>query len=294
MDIITAAIDSVRFGRANARRITGSGAWGLRFPPIAVLGFHVLLRGEGWLITADAAPAPLRPGDMIFTAALTEHGLAHAPCRLDELPQFALDHQPEPTGTADFEFLCGAYSVDGRPPALLRQMPGVTALTPDYDRHPGLRALVDMLVADYDARGPEAGRAALVDLMIVHALRHLQERGLPTVVEPGIARALHEIHERPERPWTVRELSQVAGMSPTSFARRFGAAVGTSPMAYLTDWRLSTGARLLRQTGTPLAGIARRVGYATEFGFAAAFRRHYGIPPGRFRARADAPAHSPS
>jgi AraC-like DNA-binding protein len=56
-------------------------------------------------------------------------------------------------------------------------------------------------------------------------------------------------------------------------------------MAYLTDWRLSTGARLLRQTGTPLAGIARRVGYATEFGFAAAFRRRYGVPPGRFRAQ---------
>jgi AraC-like DNA-binding protein len=55
-------------------------------------------------------------------------------------------------------------------------------------------------------------------------------------------------------------------------------------MAYLADWRLSTGARLLRQTPTPLAGIARRVGYASEFGFAAAFRCRYGIAPGRFRA----------
>ncbi|MCO1656480.1 AraC family transcriptional regulator [Pseudonocardia humida] len=288
MDVITAAIDSVRFGRANARRITESGAWGVRFPPIAVLGFHVLLRGEGWLITADDAPAALRPGDMIFTAALTEHGLAHAPCRLEELPEFGFDHVPEPEGTADFEFLCGAYTLDGRPPALLQRLPGVVALSPDHDRNPGLRALVDMLSADFAApapEGPEAGRAALVDLMIVHALRHLQEQGWVIGAEPGIAEALHAIHERPERPWTVQQLSAVAGMSRTSFARRFTAAVGAPPMAYLTDWRLSTGARLLRQTPTPLAGIARRVGYASEFGFAAAFRRRYGIAPGRFRAR---------
>ncbi|WP_035855521.1 AraC family transcriptional regulator [Cryptosporangium arvum] len=285
MDMITAAIDSVRSGRARARRITGSGAWKVRFPPIATLGFHVLLRGESWLIPADEDPVALRPGDMIFTAALTEHGLAHAPHRLDELPPFAFDHRPEPAGTADFEFLCGTYALEGRPPALLRQLPGVVALSPDYDGNPGLRTLVDMLVAEYEARGPEAGRAALVDLLIVYALRHLQEQGVPLAVEPGIAEALHGIHERPEHPWTVRELSEVAGMSRTSFARRFAAAVGTSPMAYLTDWRLSTGARLLRQTGTPLAGIARRVGYATEFGFAAAFRRRYGVPPGRFRAQ---------
>lgn len=286
MDVITAAIDSVRSGRANARRITASGTWSVRFPPIAALGFHVLLRGEGWLITADDAPVVVRPGDVIFTAAFTEHGLAHAPRRLAELREFAFDHVPAPEGTADVEFLCGAYTHDGRPTALLQRLPGVVALTPDHDRGPGLRALVDMLSADLAGpSGPGAGRAALVDLVIVHALRHLQEQGWVIGAEPGIAAALHAIHERPERPWTVQQLSAVAGMSRTSFARRFTAAVGAPPMAYLTDWRLSTGARLLQQTPMPLAGIARRVGYASEFGFAAAFRRRYGIAPGRFRAR---------
>ncbi|MFG1922751.1 AraC family transcriptional regulator [Cryptosporangium sp. NPDC048952] len=286
MDMITAAIDSVRIGRAKARRITSSGAWGIRFPPIAVLGFHVLLRGEGWLVTADDAPVRVRPGDMIFTAALAEHGLAHAPCRLDELPVFDVDHRPEPEGAADFEFLCGAYALDGRPPALLQRLPGLVALTPDHAANPGLRALVEMLVADFTGAGSDAGRAALVDLLIVHALRQLEEQGWALGAEPGIAEALHAIHAAPERPWTVPQLSDVAGMSRTSFARRFTAAVGVPPMAYLTDWRLSTGARLLRQTSTPLAGIARRVGYATEFGFAAAFRRRYGIAPGRFRSQA--------
>ncbi|MFI5842566.1 helix-turn-helix domain-containing protein [Catenuloplanes sp. NPDC051500] len=42
----------------------------------------------------------------------------------------------------------------------------------------------------------------------------------------------------------------------------------------------------LRETDVPLAAIARRVGYSTEFAFGAAFRREYGIAPGRFRADA--------
>ncbi|MGI3199186.1 helix-turn-helix transcriptional regulator [Streptomyces sp. GLT-R25] len=59
--------------------------------------------------------------------------------------------------------------------------------------------------------------------------------------------------------------------------------VGKPPMTYLTGRRLSHGARLLRETKAPLATIARQVGYSTEFAFGAAFRREYGISPGRFR-----------
>ena len=38
--------------------------------------------------------------------------------------------------------------------------------------------------------------------------------------------------------------------------------------------------------GTGLAAVARSLGYASEFSFAAAFKRHHGIAPGRWRATA--------
>jgi AraC-like DNA-binding protein len=81
----------------------------------------------------------------------------------------------------------------------------------------------------------------------------------------------------------VSQLSEHAGMSRAAFTRRFTSVVGRPPMAYLTAWRLNSAARLLRHSDAPLAAIARQVGYATEFAFAAAFRREYGLPPGRFR-----------
>ncbi|MFG1606799.1 AraC family transcriptional regulator [Actinoplanes sp. NPDC049265] len=282
--MISAALGSVRLDPAKGRRIRQSGAWGVRLPPIAALGFHVLLAGEGWLITAADEPVRVRPGDVVFTAAGTEHGLARTPCRLAELPPIELGDRPVADEPCDFEFLCGSYSMrPGQTPAFLRRLPGVVALTPRDD--PTLTALVEMLRADLTSpgAGTEAGRSALVDLMIVHILRQMRDEW-PLAADPRIADALHEIHGRPERPWTVTQLSGVARMSRTSFARRFTNEVGVPPMTYLTDWRLSSGARLLRQTSDPLASIARRVGYSTEFAFAAAFRRRYGLPPGRFRS----------
>jgi AraC-like DNA-binding protein len=56
-------------------------------------------------------------------------------------------------------------------------------------------------------------------------------------------------------------------------------------MAYLTWWRMTTAARLLRDTGLPLPRIARQVGYGSPFAFSHAFKRHFGITPGRYRCR---------
>jgi hypothetical protein len=47
-------------------------------------------------------------------------------------------------------------------------------------------------------------------------------------------------------------------MSRTAFTKRFTVLVGKPPMTYLTGWRLTSGARLLRATNAPLTAIARR------------------------------------
>ncbi|WP_157408737.1 AraC family transcriptional regulator [Actinoplanes sp. N902-109] len=284
--MITAVTDSVRVTRAHGRRITESGEWGMSFTPIAVLGVHVLLRGSGWLVTADRPPVEVRPGDVVLVAAGAEHGLASSPVPLAGLPPFELAHVPEPPGAADFEFLCGAYPmVNGRVPQLVRQLPPVLAVTPDYERDPELRVVIDMLRTDLaePGAGTETVRAALIDLLLVHVLRCVRPEEWPATTAPGVASALREIHDQPHRAWTVDRLSAVAGMSRTTFTRQFTAAVGMPPMSYLLDWRLTAAARLLQRSPAPLAAVARQVGYATEYGFATAFRRKYGISPGRFR-----------
>jgi AraC-like DNA-binding protein len=77
-----------------------------------------------------------------------------------------------------------------------------------------------------------------------------------------------------------------AGVFRPTLARRFTTLVGRPPMAYLTWWRLTLAAALLRDTPDPLAVIARRVGYGTPYAFSHAFNREFGATPGRYRAEA--------
>jgi AraC-like DNA-binding protein len=67
-------------------------------------------------------------------------------------------------------------------------------------------------------------------------------------------------------------------------AAAFAALIGQPPLTYLTWWRMTTAARLLHETDTPLRIIAARAGYSAEIAFAAAFERHYGHTPGTLPA----------
>jgi AraC-like DNA-binding protein len=56
-------------------------------------------------------------------------------------------------------------------------------------------------------------------------------------------------------------------------------------MTYLTRWRLQLGAQMLGSTSYPVAQIAAEVGYESEAAFNRAFKREFGAPPARFRAK---------
>ncbi|WP_239164875.1 AraC family transcriptional regulator [Actinoplanes palleronii] len=288
--MISEVIGSVRAGNVGARPVHASGAWGMRYDAFAGSGFHILTRGDAWLITRNEEPVALTAGDVVLSPSGAAHGLSHAPCGFGELPPAVMAVEPPPVEPSDVEFLCGAYRLDrGRAHHYLRAMPDVVAVSPDYDRHPELRSLIGLLGADTaaDRPGTRATRSALLDLLLVHVLRlWLEDEGgvtWPALDDPVVSPVLREMHASPEKPWTVQRLSASSGLSRTAFTRRFTAVVGEPPMTYLMNWRLDRGARLLRETSSPLATIARQVGYATEFAFAGAFRREYGVSPGRFR-----------
>ncbi|MCA2212123.1 AraC family transcriptional regulator [Jidongwangia harbinensis] len=290
--MIGQAVASLRAGRGTVRRFRRSGAWGIGYAGLTGSGFHLILRGTAWLISADAPPVALRPGDVVLITSGADHGLSAAPARLRDLPPVALGLDPPEPGPADVEFLCGAYRLERGPahPALAA-LPDPIVVPADGDQPERLRALADLFDADGLRSGPGAGVTwpALLDLMLVHALRRWlarrPEHGRLMMTDPAVAVALRAIHDSPQTRWTVTQLGHRAGLSRAAFTRRFTASVGEPPMRYLTGWRLNCAARLLRDTGEPLAAIARQVGYATEYAFAAAFRREFGTAPGRFRER---------
>ena len=69
----------------------------------------------------------------------------------------------------------------------------------------------------------------------------------------------------------VDELARHAAMSPRTFARRFRAATGTTPAAWLARQRLQRARELLEGSDLPIESVAREVGY----GSAAVLRAHF-------------------
>jgi AraC-like DNA-binding protein len=94
---------------------------------------------------------------------------------------------------------------------------------------------------------------------------------------------LNALHKNPAHAWTLDELARTAGSSRSVLAERFQQLVGSSPMQYLTQWRMLLAANLLCRSNAPLANIAENVGYQTDTAFSRAFRREYGAPPAAWR-----------
>lgn len=107
----------------------------------------------------------------------------------------------------------------------------------------------------------------------------------PAKRDAGVERAIERMRERPTEGWTVASLAKVAFASRAAFARKFVAATGTTPLAWLTALRISLATRRLVATDARLADVAEEIGYANEFAFGRAFKRAMGISPGAFRKR---------
>ena len=188
---------------------------------------------------------------------------------------------------------CGAYKLDtSRQHPLLAGMPELIHL-PAASQQPALRTAIGQLTGEMDDPGPGGDSivAALIDLLLLLIMRAWYQgmnadsaKGwTAAVADPAISPALRAIHTDPGHPWTVEELSRASGLSRAAFAKRFTAVLGEPPLGYLTSWRMTAAGRLLRETDARLADVAERVGYRSEFAFAKAFKREYGLAPGSYR-----------
>jgi AraC-like DNA-binding protein len=141
-----------------------------------------------------------------------------------------------------------------------------------------------------DLPGGELASAQLAQLLFIQILRaHLNNAGpapagwLRALGEPRLAPALRLMHGDPARAWHLEELASACAMSRTTFASRFKSAAGVAPLTYLADWRMHLAQRALREGTTPVAAVARSLGYTSESAFSNAFKRLMGTSPRAYR-----------
>jgi transcriptional regulator GlxA family with amidase domain len=98
------------------------------------------------------------------------------------------------------------------------------------------------------------------------------ERPLPASIGGSLEPTRAWMEERLDEPLTVEKMARHAGYSPRSFARRFRAETGTTPLQWLIGRRVAEAQRLLEGTALSVEEVAARCG----FGAAVALRQHFG------------------
>jgi transcriptional regulator GlxA family with amidase domain len=100
-----------------------------------------------------------------------------------------------------------------------------------------------------------------------------------------IQRAQKALYTRYRAPIDLDELAAKVGMSSRNFARRFRAATGEAPLAYIHRLRIDAARHALENAHRSVEEISREVGYEDVAFFRQLFRRHTGATPREYRAR---------
>lgn len=266
-----------------------------------VVIFHLITEGECFVEMPGIAPLRLVAGDAVVFPQGDAHCMTSAPgmppakgARLDQV----LARRPRQLnyggGGAPTRLLCGYLACDARlaqmllaglPPLVRVNVRGSNAGT-------WLEASVRYALAE--VRSPRPGGAGvlakLAEVLFIEVLRlymneHSEGRTgwLAGVGDRIVGAALSALHKNPAQAWTLEELARESGTSRSVLAERFQQLVGSSPMQYLTQWRMLLAANLLRGSNAQLASIAQDVGYQTDTAFSRAFRREFGAPPAAWR-----------
>ena len=84
---------------------------------------------------------------------------------------------------------------------------------------------------------------------------------------------------------SIDSLAERVGMGPRNFIRRFKAATGRVPGAYIQMLRVSAAKELLENGASSIQAVSSKIGYEDIGFFRNLFKRHTGMTPGEYRDR---------
>ncbi|WP_136658247.1 AraC family transcriptional regulator [Nitratireductor sp. XY-223] len=277
--------------------------WGIDLPPIeGCMMFHIVTAGRGWLEVEGEDPVLLETGSL----TLVPHGAGH-------IIRSSPDSRAEPLFDIPVDRISDRYEVmrhggggeythsicvvvrfdhvaAERLVALLPKVVQVDAW--DTDAESWLQSTLRFIAREAKELRPggETVITHLSDILVIQAIRSwlatapAADQGWLAALRDGqIGRALAMIHRTPDRDWSVESLAREVGMSRSAFSARFTELVGQPAMRYITQWRMQLARSQILEEAVPPGVLAQQLGYRSEAAFSRAFKRMFGVSPGRMR-----------
>ncbi|WP_457512006.1 cupin domain-containing protein [Streptomyces sp. TE33382] len=282
--------------------IEAGGDWGVRWDGAGDAVIYAVNAGTAWIEMPGRETVQLLTGDAFLVAAGTPHAVAAGPGTMPQpcqaqpqegLAAVTLRLGAEPHTT---KVMAARYSYDaGVTTQVLSMLPESVHL------RSGAGATwcgdtLRLMAREFDESPPGAGFVLnrLVEVMLAHFLRVWiddpdrrpgREFGslLGALTDPVVRDTIALIHAQPSRAWTAETLAASVAVSRATLIRHFADVVGTTPSAYLHQWRMDLASQQLRGTGDSVETIAHAVGYTSVPAFTRAFARTHSRSPGSFR-----------
>ncbi|EKT63284.1 AraC family transcriptional regulator [Providencia burhodogranariea] len=272
----------------------------IQWPPHIGIKCYAVVSGQCWLsVEGIAEPVLLTAGDCYLLPPGPAFCLATDP--LAKPVDFTVvrdalrrgdEANVEDDGGDNCMLAGGHFVLTGRhADMLLGSLPVIVHIKKEADKA-AMRWSIERMVAEI--RYPQPGGALITQqlayMMLVQALRlHLSDRSkkdsgwLFALVDKPLCAAISGIHDEPGYPWTLQQLARRAGMSRSTFAQRFKDVIATTPIEYLTRWRMLLACEKLTSSSDSVYLIATSLGYESESAFSKAFKRVIGQTPGQHR-----------
>jgi AraC-like DNA-binding protein len=273
------------------------GDWSIRFGKHDGIKCYAVVSGACWLAVEGVAEAVrLQAGDCFLLPRGWPFRLASdlLLTPVDYRAFFPTRHNGGIAllnGGGDFSTVGGHFALSGNHAGvLLGMLPPIIHIREEAEKA-ALRWSMERMRQELREPRPGGFLVAqhLADMMLIQALRlHLAEglRGgvgwLFALADKQMSAAINAMHQDPALRWTLQDLAERAGMSRSTFALKFKATVGESPMEYLTRWRMMLAGDRLAHSGDPISVIARSLGYESESAFSTAFKRVMGCSPRQY------------
>lgn len=303
MDTLSFLLDDIHLAGVEFRYVHARSPWGFAFSAKGLACFHLVLSGRALLQVAGEPDITLEAGDMAIVTSGRDHAVRdvrHSPAgELDNLAPAITGHGRERInlgGLGESTYLLSArFSFDAemaRP--LLSALPAALVLRGVNEQPPEwMRIGLEFLAQEAEER---PGRQTIInhvgDILFCECVRDYVESlpegsnsWLRALKDPALSPVLSAMHQHPERSWSVPELAQLAHLSRSAFADRFGQVMGKPPLTYLAEHRMRLAVWQLTHTRQPVCRIAEMVGYSSETAFSQAFKRVYGSSPSHFRTQ---------
>lgn len=297
MDVVSDIVRLLRLRSSVYFHSSFCGSWAVDGANPYQATFHLIARGNCWLhLPEQQQSIALTGGDLVVFPRDIVHTISD-----DKVPPRHVKSPPAAAGEdeiATTSLICGYFNFDSSQlNPLLEAMPDVLHIrNEDPGRTFALNQLLKFITIETEQAAPGAESVVdrLTEILFIHVIRaFMQQQGkdsglLAALADAQLSKVIHAIHADPGHKWSVDKLAQQAGMSRSAFARHFQQITHTTPMQYVTHWRMQLAYDAFLNSKDSVASVAERYGYQTEASFRKAFKEVTAHSPGEIRKKRNA------